>query len=410
MSPGRRTVIEAGSIDTAASRDARHGGPFAYLSPPSCTPRMRRASCAVISIGLGIMLALVAMELVLRFLPVNEGARPQAVDQEHPVRTLEPSRTFVWSADWNFAIVNTVRTNSLGFVNDQDYLPGQQSPLLALIGDSYVEALMVPFRDTVAGRLSSRSAPAERVYSFGTSSSALSSYLAYAEYVAKTFHPQAMIFLIIGNDFDESLRKYKNEPGHSYFVEDGRGSLALRRIDYQPSLWRLIIRRSALVRYVTLNTDFLNFVLKRQHLPFGRPSNKATFVGNTGAQADPVRMADARRAIDMFLASISGASGLPPNRILFAVDGLRPHIYNAATLQFATGSYFDVMRRFFMTQASQGGFEVLDLQPHFSDHFSRHHRSLEFSSDNHWNSLGHEVVEDALAQSTLYRWFRTLTR
>ncbi len=120
---------------------------------------MRRAAFPFISITLGLLLALLTMELVLRFLPVNEGARPQVVDQEHPVRSLEPNRTFVWSADWNFAIVNVAHTNNLGFVHDQDYLPGQRSSLLALIGDSYVEALMVPFRDTVAGRLSSRSAP-----------------------------------------------------------------------------------------------------------------------------------------------------------------------------------------------------------------------------------------------------------
>lgn len=118
---------------------------------------MRRATFLLISITLGILLPLLTAELVFRFLPVNEGARPQAVDQEHPVRSLEPNRTFVCSADWNFAIVNRVRTNNLGFVNDQDYVTDPPSPLLALIGDSYVEALMVPFHDSVAGRLLTRS-------------------------------------------------------------------------------------------------------------------------------------------------------------------------------------------------------------------------------------------------------------
>ncbi len=371
---------------------------------------MRRASFSLISIAVGILLALITMELVLRFLPVNEGARPQAVDQEHPIRSLEPNRTFLWSADWNFSIVNRVRTNNLGFVNDQDYLSDPPSPLLALIGDSYVEALMVPFRDSVAGRLSTRSTPAERVYSFGTSSSALSNYLAYADDAAKRFHPQAMVFLIIGNDFDESLLKYKNEPGHSYFTEDAQGSLALHRIDYHSSLWRRIIRASALVRYVTLNTDLLNVVLKWQHLPFGRPSNKPAFVGNTGAQANHVRISDAQRAVDTFLASVTTASGLPPDRILFAVDGMRPHIYDAIMSQLAAGSYFDTMRQYFMTQARQGGFEVLDLQPLFAEHFSQHHHPLEFATDNHWNSLGHEVAEEAIAHSTLYGWFRSLAK
>ena len=105
---------------------------------------------------------------------------------------------------------------------------------------------MILFAESVAGRLARAAAPAERVYSFGTSSSALSSYLAYAGYVSKIFHPDAMAFIIIGNDFDESLLKYKNEPGHQYFVEDARGNLELKRIDYHPSLWRTIARHSAL--------------------------------------------------------------------------------------------------------------------------------------------------------------------
>ena len=80
---------------------------------------------------------------------------------------------------------------------------GQPGPLLALIGDSYVEALMLPFRDSLTGRLTTRSIPGMRVYSFGMSSSALSNYLAYADFAAQRFHPQAMVFLNIGNDFTD---------------------------------------------------------------------------------------------------------------------------------------------------------------------------------------------------------------
>ncbi|HNO35801.1 MAG TPA: hypothetical protein PKK30_15875, partial [Nitrospira sp.] len=69
--------------------------------------------------------------------------------------------------------------------------------------------------------------------------------------------------------------------------------------------------------------------------PFGRPSNEQIFVGNTGAKADPIRIADAQRAIDTFLAHAVGAANLPADRILFAVDGMRPYIYDARTRQLA---------------------------------------------------------------------------
>ena len=89
---------------------------------------------------------------------------------------------------------------------------------------------------------------------------------------------------------------------------------------------------------------------------------------------------------------------------------MRPYIYDARTRQLARGSYFDVMRRYVMEQARLRGFEVLDLQPRFVDHVSKHRRPMEFPTDNHWNALGHEVAEEAIAHSSLYEWFRSLTR
>lgn len=371
--------------------------------------RPRQTSLSLISLCIGLTLPLLSMEIALRFLPVNEGARPQAVNQEYPVRRLEPQRTFLWSKGWNFPIINQVRTNNDGFVNDQTYDHPGASPLLTLIGDSYVEALMVPFADSVAGRLARAVAPTERVYSFGTSSSALSSYLGYAAYASKAFRPQAMAFIIVGNDFDESLLKYKNEPGHQYFVEDAGGNLALTRLNYDPSLWRTIIRSSALIRYLTLNTGILDSVLKWQHLPFGRPSDGFGFAGNTSAAVTPLRMTDSQRAVDTFLASIPAASGLQPDRILFVVDGVRPQLYDASLLQLAADSYFGRMRRYFIDQATQRGFEIIDLHTHFSEHYQPHHQRFEFPTDSHWNSLGHEVCFEAIIRSRLYAWFRTLT-
>ena len=45
---------------------------FSYRPPPF----MRRAGLSLLSVALGTLIALLAMEAVLRFLPVNEGVRP----------------------------------------------------------------------------------------------------------------------------------------------------------------------------------------------------------------------------------------------------------------------------------------------------------------------------------------------
>ena len=101
----------------------------------------------------GLLVPLVCLELLLWFLPVHGGARPLPVNENNPIDRYEPNRQFIWSRDFYFSIVNRVRINNFGFVSDFDYDPSATSPLLAVLGDSFVEAFMVPFSQTCAGRL-----------------------------------------------------------------------------------------------------------------------------------------------------------------------------------------------------------------------------------------------------------------
>ena len=97
-------------------------------------------------------------------------------------------------------------------MSDYDYHPASQdeSPLLAIIGDSYVEAAQVANRKSMHGLLASRFDGKGRIYGLGYSGAPLSQYLAFADFARNEFKPDAMAFVIIGNDFDESLLKYKS--------------------------------------------------------------------------------------------------------------------------------------------------------------------------------------------------------
>ena len=75
------------------------------------------------------------------------------VNDADPILRFQPDRTATWSKGWNFSIVNTIHSNNYGFICDFDYDRDVDSPLLAVIGDSYVEAVMVPFQETITGRL-----------------------------------------------------------------------------------------------------------------------------------------------------------------------------------------------------------------------------------------------------------------
>ncbi len=162
-----------------------------------CVPDRQARSRRNIRLGavvvvLACCLVALVLEGVFRLLPVNEGLRGLSVDEQNPVFRFTPHRESVYSRGWNFSIVNRVRTNNYGFINDHDYDPALTTPLLAVIGDSFVEAVMVPFAQTGVSRLADSVGAAGRVYGFGTSGSSLSQYLAYARYVRDSFHPTAL--------------------------------------------------------------------------------------------------------------------------------------------------------------------------------------------------------------------------
>jgi len=364
--------------------------------------RARRISyrCGLILFGLAIFVVLA--EIALRLLPVHQGLYTQLVNSANPILKYEPNRSYTWSHGWNFSIVNSVRTNNYGFVSNLDYHPHEKTPLLAIVGDSFIEAAMVPWAQTGAGRLATQIGTSGRVYSFGEGGAPMSQYLALSRYVRDTFHPNGLAILIIGNDFDCSWMKYYSEPGFHYFVEDPNGRLQLKRVDFQPGLVRRLRRHSAFARYLILDAGLYQWYqgLKGYSSMF---DDHRVLTGHSQSAAERERIADSTRAIDAFFSMLPGMSGLEKSDILLLIDGTRPALYNQKALSEERGTYFDLMRNYFLEKGRSSGFHVKDLQPDFIQHYHLHHEKFEFADDDHWNGLGHEVFVNAVAGSELFK-------
>lgn len=283
------------------------------------------------SLLVGVSLVLGCLEVIARLLPVHQGSYRLSVNEGNPVVRFRADREFLWSRDWNFSLFNRVKINNFGFVSDFDYDPAAESPLLAVIGDSFVEAFMVPYPETCAGRLATRLDGTARVYSFGASYSALSQYLGYAEYVRDTFRPNGLVIVIIENDYDQSLTKFGLRQGMHQFVEQDDGQLVLERTDANIRRRYRMVRASALTRYLILNLGltsgriqelFQGLLVQDSERELARAEDRST------------RIADSKRAVDAFLDMLPQASGLDPQRIVFVVDGIRPRVYG----EDATGS------------------------------------------------------------------------
>ena len=361
---------------------------------------MKGALLRVSALAAATLATLAGLEVLFRILPAYGGVRRTTVDDRNPISRFDPDREFTWSRDWNFSIVNTVRVNNAGFISDVDYEADAPGPLLAVIGDSYVEAAMVPFRRTCAGRLATMLEPAGRAYAFGMSGAPLSQYLAWARHARDAYRPDGLLVIVIDNDYDESLIEYGGREGYHHFVRQGDGRLALERVDLVPTLGFRLARHSALVRYLVQNLRVVDsFARIRARIAGTDPPG--LFHLQAPASAQPARVAASQRAVDAFLDLLPGYAGLEPERIVLAVDGMRPQLYDDETLDAADGAFADVMRRYLLAHARRKGYETLDLQPRFVTRYRTHRRRFEWPQDNHWNALGHEVCFDAVRSSAL---------
>lgn len=360
--------------------------------------RVRAVLFPVLSVLIGIFLALSILEVVLRFFPVYSGLYAEPVSARQPVLRFIPNVEFLFSRGWNFRGVNIGHVNNFGFINDQDYDPTVTSSLAAVIGDSFIEAAMVPFGKTLQGRLAETVRGKGRVYSYGMSGAPLSQYLAWATWVKTVFHPDLLIVTIVGNDFDESLIRYKNEPSYYYF-DDSREGMPLVRVDTDTGFLRQTIRLSsvfALSRYVRQNLG-LSAIAQRLRNP------NLQYVGNVPATMTQERIERSKRAIDAFLTRLPGEANVPARRIIFVMDGMRPNLYSAEELRKAEGSFFDTMRRYFIAHAVPRGYTVIDMQPLFIERYRATGERFEYPDDGHWNEAGHAMVAEAVKKTRVFR-------
>ena len=266
---------------------------------------------------------------------------------------------------------------------------------------------MVPYGETLQGRLAKALEGKSRVYSFAASGAPLSQYLIWAREAVREWGATALVINVVGNDFDESRTPYFEAslaanttlPGYWIYTPDADQTLRLKLFELRQTKGR-VTSRSALARYLVLNLRVGPLLSSLRPLLFGTPAHAAPrYAGNTAADNGDARVNDSLTAIDAFFRDLPDFVGLPPTHVTFTMDGFR---YPERASQ-TTGSYFDLMRRAFRTKVEALGYEIIDLDPLF---FARHRRTgerFEYPRDGHWNPAGHKVAFEAVMASGLMK-------
>ena len=332
------------------------------------------------------------------------------VDPDYQVQRFRPHAAVPWSRGWHLLSGTHNRANGAGFISPYEYERRGDRPRLAVIGDSYVEALQVEPGQSFPARLQEMLGSRGSIYAFGTSGSPLSNYLIYARMARERYAPEALVFAVIANDFDESMCSYRNSGlGMWCFREGENGGYDFVPLARSSTWWRELGRRSATLRFIAFNLGLDPRVIFQQLLQPQKPDITPEYVANVPAQVSDRRMLAAKTALRLFLDRLPAESGLAPGSILFVIDGLRRDIYTGREEQ--RDSFFGLIRHEFMDTARARGYEVIDLQRVFHDDYVRHGQRFEHPLDNHCGVIGHYVVAEAMRRSQTFRsLFGTNTR
>ncbi len=342
-----------------------------------------------------LMVVLLCEMLLFRFI-LRPSDVPENVYVDGLVR-LQPGSEGVWRVGDDVA--GRYRVNAQGWNSGHatyDARAPEGVRRIAIIGDSFVEALQVPYTASLAERLEGAAKGRLQVYRFGISGAPLSHYLAMARHVAQTYHPDMIVLVLVHNDFDESFAAVAGRYTSSFLKFRMDGSQVAGEIPPAPyrASWRDGLRQTATLRYLYY----------RQKL------NPANLVARVWAARPPVYQANValdnvmtqrdviRGATDYAFARFQALSQEHSFRPLLIMDGDRRAIAAGADSAPLYGSGALWLNAMAAEAAAKTELPFIDLHPLFEADWRLNRQSLNFVSDNHWNEHGHQVAAQALTQ------------
>lgn len=391
------------------------------------SPRLRDLLTNLAVSAVSVFVFLLICELLVFRVILPAGSTPDNAYIDDVVR-YEPGQTGTWRVRNEIAApyaINAQGWNSGLEAYREARTPGV--PRIAVVGDSYVEALQVPPDASMAERLSqtlyAADEPPGEVYRFGMSGAPLSQYVHMARHEVADYKPDWLVVLLIHNDFDESFRFQAGRYASSFLkfdVESGQVVGETPPQPLQPSSFgwfrnfatlRFLVYRWQVRPDVILANLFASSPAEPQTDPAATPE-PADVPADVQADAPPAELeaapefaanvnltdlltvrSDVEAATSYGFEQLQQAATDMGANLLLVMDGDRRSLREGNKYGPAL-----VLNEMAAREADKLGIAFLDLQPVFSADWDANQQRFEHDVDNHWNAYGHDVAARAVAE------------
>ena len=327
----------------------------------------------------------VVLEIGLRGLPIVSGVHRQSPQSSEPASArLVANHEYTWSMGWDLRHVVKGKTNAMGFISPYAYTA--ETPAVALLGDSFVEAQMLAYDESLAGRLDAKLG-GMHAFNFGLSGAALPHYLGIAREMGARYRFAAAVVVATGMDYEEG---FETKEGLYRWGADPQREL----ISLVPAVERssvvTVAREMALIRYARANLK----------LTAGK-----VFARHADAPCEPRRLSavDLRRLAE-YVDQLPAALHLAPHRVVMVFNsGSNADLYERVDRGRARRPACPTVDSLALAElrrlAAASGMKVLELDDLLEAHYRQYRRALDFKPvDSHWNGTATALVADEIVR------------
>jgi len=196
---------------------------------------------------LGGFASFVITEVLLRLLPIQSSMGNQPMARFPAITGGEPGNQFVYTRDWNFTLFNRGEVNSDGFHAAGEFPPSGADDVTIVVGDSFIESVMVPADQTLQARLGmDLHGSAKSVPGLGISGAELGAMHYFIERANTIWQVDNVVLVVGSND----IKNANFSRGMPYYSPDGNLVSQEAKSKIRSTYIKDVVKKSALANFV----------------------------------------------------------------------------------------------------------------------------------------------------------------